>query len=63
MDREEEEIMGPLPKGHSGDSDDLLNFDTVSEKVLYLLFTGYIIILAISKLVTYIKPFTRIVLG
>ena len=33
MDREEEEIIGPLPAGDGGDADDLLNFDTVSEKV------------------------------
>ncbi|KAI0224271.1 hypothetical protein LSAT2_024716 [Lamellibrachia satsuma] len=33
VDREEEEIIGPLPTGDGGDAEDLLNFDTVSEKV------------------------------
>lgn len=32
VEREEEEIIGPLPEGEDG-SDGMLNFDTVSEKV------------------------------
>ncbi|ELT93459.1 hypothetical protein CAPTEDRAFT_220792 [Capitella teleta] len=33
VEREEEEIMGPLPDGQKAGPDGLLNFDTVSEKV------------------------------